>query len=222
MSGDEILSRAHIESEYRRLGYSRGWRFLTCPERHLQTARVALVTINPGGDQYLDPQYSFEEGNAYAVEAWPGHRAGNHPLQIQVQRMFSVVGIDIDDVLSGYLVPFRSRRWVDLPRQHEAIRVGAALWSRVFQISPVNLIIAFGATTGNELAKILNADLHSRHAAGWGNIHIESHSFGVGGVMIVLPHLSRFKLFSRDQSILAFRDALAAVDQLRRGSPTGR
>lgn len=211
MSGEEILSRAHIASEYRRLGHTRGWRFLTCPERNLQTARVALVTINPGGDQYLDPQYSCEKGNAYVVEAWPNFIAGSHPLQVQVRRMFSEMDVEINDVLSGYLVPFRSARWADLPRQDESLRLGEVLWRKVFQVSPAKLVVAFGTLTGDELVKILKANFQSCHKAAWGSMNFRVYSFGEGGSIIVLPHLSRFRIFSRPQSIAAFRQALSAA-----------
>ena len=109
MTGFE-LTLDSIEAEYRRLGHTIGWRFVTSSEKNIGKADVALVTQNPGGD--VDdpnaPRWSVENGNAYGIESWRGVPAGQDPLQIQVKRMFEVLGVDINSVLSGYFVPFRA------------------------------------------------------------------------------------------------------------------
>jgi hypothetical protein len=64
------LSPAFIEAEYQRLGHTLGWRFLTCSERNIDTASVALVTINPGGGTFEPPKWSVESGSAYVIESW--------------------------------------------------------------------------------------------------------------------------------------------------------
>ena len=63
-----------IQAEYQRLGHGIGWRFLTCPAKLIDTASVALITLNPGGDRddLNAPRWSVENGNAYEIESWRG------------------------------------------------------------------------------------------------------------------------------------------------------
>ena len=75
------ISASTIESEYRRLGHTLGWRFLTCPERNIDGASVALVTINPGGANFEPAKWSVEEGSAYEIERWKDCAPGQENLQ---------------------------------------------------------------------------------------------------------------------------------------------
>jgi hypothetical protein len=211
MTGFE-LNQPTIETEYRRLGHTIGWRFLTSPAKTIDAANVALVTQNPGGD--VDdpnaPRWSVENGNAYAIESWRGVPAGQDQLQIQVKRLFEVVGVDINSVLSGYFVPFRSRDWNSLNNRSQSTAFGRELWKTVFSRSPATLIFAFGKDIAVDMCQILGASPLGSAPAHWANLTIDSYRSRDRKVLIVLPHLSRFRLFYRPTSESAFKTLLEA------------
>jgi hypothetical protein len=193
-----FLSPTSIEAAYQRLGHTKGWRFLTCPARNIDTSSVALVTINPGGASFAPPQYSVEAGSAYVIESWKGRSPGEENLQKQVRRMFEVMDVVPDTVLSGYFVPFRSQKWEQLPCKDDSISFGAGLWREVLKRSIAPHVKA-----------LLNGAIQeASYPAAWGRETIDTYRFGSDGRLIVLPHLSHFKLFGRPQSEAAFRCAL--------------
>jgi hypothetical protein len=184
------LSPTAIENEYRRLGHALGWRFLTCPERNIDTASVALVTTNPGVDRrkgYEHPIWSVKEGSAYAVECWKGNAPGQQKLQIQVLRMFKLMGVEPEDVLSGYLVPFRSRNWNSLPKRKESLRFGCELWREVFIRANARTVVAFGKQIKREMSELLGAEFEKKLEAAWGAQTIEAYRFGSSGKLVMLP-----------------------------------
>jgi hypothetical protein len=212
------LTPTAIEAEYRRLGHTLGWRFLTCPEGNISTASVALVTQNPGGAEFEAPKWSVEEGSAYEVERWrnkhylPRCAPGQQNLQQQVKRMFQIMGVKPDKVLSGYFVPFRSQGWETLPKDKKpaSIRFGIDLWRKVLAQTPVQTVIALGKNhCGTYMIDILGAKYHASYSAAWGEQTIDKYLFGSDQRLVVLPHLSRFGLFGRPQSEAAFRAAIA-------------
>jgi hypothetical protein len=203
------LTPTAIEAECQRLGHTLGWRFLTCPEGNISTASVALVTINPGGANFEAPQWSVEEGSAYVIERWKGCAPGQENLQRQVRRMFQVMGVEPNKVLSGYLVPFRSQDWSKLPNKPDSIRFGIGLWRKIFRQMSAQIVIAFGKDIARHMVDILGAKFHANHLAAWGEQTIDEYLFGSNQKLVVLPHLSRFGLFGRPQSESAFRAAIA-------------
>ena len=203
------LSPSFIEAEYQKLGHALGWRFLTCPERNIDASSVALVTINPGGRVFEPPSWSVEAGSAYVIESWKGRTPGHENLQMQVRRMFEVMNMRPDKILSGYLVPFRSQDWKSLSEKSASIRFGIDLWREVFTRANIHTVIAFGKDTAPYMISILRATPSASHLAGWGEQTIEEYRFGKDGRLVVLPHLSRFGLFGRPKSEAAFRTAMA-------------
>jgi hypothetical protein len=111
MEDKDTFSPATIQAAYQRLGHRLGWRLLTCPARNIESATVALVTINPGGANFEPPRWSVEAGSAYVIERWKGRPPGQETLQRQVRRMFEIMNVKPAEALSGYLVPFRSPSW---------------------------------------------------------------------------------------------------------------
>jgi hypothetical protein len=205
------VSRSAIDAEYQRLGHRLGWRFLTCPEHNIKTATVALITINPGGGKFESRSWSVENGSAYIVERWKGLLPGEERLQQQVKRMFEIMRVKPEKVLSGYLIPFRSPSWGALPEKPNSMKFGMNLWRGIFETAKAKTVIAFGKAIAPHMTDLLEAELHAKHPAAWGDQTIDSYRFGADGRLIVLPHLSRFALFSRDnapESENAFRVSL--------------
>jgi len=63
-----------LNSEAKRLGHRLGWLFLTCPERLIETASVALITTNPGGEE---ANLNFPDGGEWSVEAGNASLSGH-------------------------------------------------------------------------------------------------------------------------------------------------
>lgn len=58
-----------------------GWSFMYVPEGRMQTARVALVGLNPGGNQRTDDGCWAHQGvNASTDRSWRDRGAGKSPL----------------------------------------------------------------------------------------------------------------------------------------------
>jgi hypothetical protein len=218
------LTREAIETEYRYLGYSIGWRFLSSSENNIDTADVALVTNNPAGhkDDPNAPRWSVENGNAYATEGWENSAEGEAILQKQVKSLFKVVGVDINSILSGYFVPFRSRSWDALHNPGRSIDFGRKIWTTVFARSPAKLIFVFGQNIGSDICKILcNGNFRTASCtlkaipAMWGNYRVNSYICSDKRILITLPHLSHFQLFNRTN--FAFeREFRALIEERRR------
>jgi hypothetical protein len=201
-----------IEAECQRLGHRLGWRFLTCPKSNIETAKFALVTINPGGDKFEAPLWSVEAGSAYVIERWKGFSPGNEKLQRQVRRMFEIMDVCPERVLSGYLVPFRSPNWAALAAKEASLQFGVSAWRNIFRQVDIKTVIAFGKDIARRLTDMLEASEFGEYRAEWGDQTIDVYRFGNGGRLIVLPHLSRFALFNRPNSERAFRAALTVQD----------
>jgi hypothetical protein len=209
-----ILSCHSIETECGRLGHKFGWRFLTCPKGNIESASIALVTINPGGDKQLPPMWSVENGSAYVVETWKDRAAdGTERLQIQVQRMLQTIPVAPENVLSGYLVPFRSKDWKSLENKQASLEFGLELWSEVFrQAEKIETVIAFGKQMAPHMSKLLDANTEpkAKFCAGWGEQKIDLYECAGQRRLIVVPHLSRYAIFGRPGNVAekAFLEAL--------------
>jgi hypothetical protein len=196
MKPDCSYSPAEVQAEYERLGHKLGWRLFTCPARNIETASVALITINPGGGKFEEPRWSVEAGSAYEIESWN--------LQRQVRRMFEIMVVKPEEILSGYLVPFRSSAWSALEKKQASKDFGMGLWRDILDRLKPQTVIAFGKDISNDVASLLNARGCKKYSASWGEQTIDTFHYGIGGKLIILPHLSRFSLFNRPQSEEAF------------------
>jgi hypothetical protein len=198
-----------IDAEYSRRGYTLGWRLFTCPARNVETAELALITLNPAGNKdEPERRWSVEAGSAYVTESWKNFPPGEERLQRQVKRMFEIADQKPESVLSGYLVPFRSPAWSELANREAAREFGKNLWRAILMQTNLKIIVVFGKDIGGDVAQLLNARGDCRFMSGWGNQSIDAYRFAETGRLIVLPHLSRFALFGRPQSEQAFRQAV--------------
>jgi hypothetical protein len=208
---DKLVS--DTEAEYQRLGLALGWRFLTCSAANLSPkTEVLFITLNPGGSiaRPDHPAASCEQGSAYLVESWSGAAPGQSKLQRQVQAMFEFIDVDMNSVLSGQLVPFRSPSWADLPRQDECLAFGRSLWGEIIAHVQPSLIIAMGKGQLRPVIRdILGEPAESSDIpAGWGTISAGLDSYPNTRV-VSLPHLSRFGIMTRWQSQPALQTLFA-------------
>lgn len=191
-------SHEKIQKMHDQLGHRLGWRLLTCPEKNLVEAHTALITLNPGGSTFEPPAWSVETGSAYELESWKGKPPGAEKLQQQVRFMLELVGLQPNEILSGYLVPFRSASWKTLEKQSKSLEFGISIWSNIIAHSSAKLILAFGKSVAHHLQGPLDATQIASISASWGNQTIDVYTGRGGQRIITLPHLSRFALFGRD------------------------
>ena len=207
-----------IRREYEVLGHALGWRFLCVSKQVLlQDPKIVFLTLNPGGRAIpLDhPAESCESGASYVVEQWWTSKPGTHKLQRQVQALFAAIqrhvspegqsGVSIDESLVGYFIPFRSPRFADLHRPKESLAFARELWNSLLSPLKPRLFLAIDPMTFRLMDMICRSNggkLISEESlpTGWGNVSadVNEYRFEAHSAMVVrLPHLSTFQLFSR-------------------------
>lgn len=192
--------KRRIEHEYRAGGYKLGWRLLYSPETVLGQARVAFVGLNPGGDYRPTDhaEFAMAAGSAYEAESW-GAAPGQSKLQRQVTALFRKLGQRPENVLAGNLVPFRSPSWDALPNREQALEFGREIWSNILARARPQLVIAMGGEVFPALSNVLRVQNVVQVPVGWGAVSGSRADFP-GGILVRLPHLSRFGIVSRNES----------------------
>lgn len=195
------ISSAYIDQAYRKSGNDMGWRFLSCPSKNLEGARLAFVGLNPGGDRPEDRDgFSMAPGkSAYRDESWRGKAPGTDSLQQQVLALFERLGERPENVLSGQFIPFRSPRLLKLRNLPFCLEFGEALWQRVFAAAKPELIVTLGFDTLPHMQRILGVSEVEKIPVNWGNYSARRGLYR-GGTLIALPHLSTFKIMKRAES----------------------
>jgi hypothetical protein len=193
-----------IETEYVRLGHTRDWRFLATPRQTLAPgSRAAFFTLNPG-EGWIDPDHgrgSCEGGSAYVRECWNGHAAGESPLQYQVRAMFAWLGLIPDETLTAYFIPFRSRDYEALRSPGESYAFAVGLWRKILTDVRPTLVVCLGGDVARGLREIWGPPLsQTHHEVGWGAV-TAAVSVYADHQLLQLPHLSRFSIFGRPQSV---------------------
>ncbi len=209
-----------IQHEYATLGHSLGWRFLCVSKQVLlRNPKIVFLTLNPGGRSIpVDhPSESCESGCAYVVEQWLTSPPGQHKLQRQVQRLFAEIegqagpaaqaSVSLDASLIGYFVPFRSPRFADLHRTKESLAFANDLWASLLAPLRPRLLLAIDPMTFRAMKSLCSAQGGTLVSAetlptGWGTVTAEVHEykFSDRSTMVVrLPHLSTFQIFSRSE-----------------------
>ena len=209
-----------IQREYAALGHSLGWRFLCVAKQVLLgDPKIVFLTLNPGGRSIPEdhPSESCESGCSYVVEQWGNSLPGQHKLQRQVQRLFAEIerqagptaraSISLDASLIGYFVPFRSPRFADLHRTKESLAFANDRWASLLAPLSPSLLLAIDPMTFRAMKSLCSAQGGTLVSAetlptGWGTVTAEVHEyqFSDRSTMVVrLPHLSTFQLFSRSE-----------------------
>jgi hypothetical protein len=198
---EAVVQAAEIEKAYRRLGYSLGWRFITCPQGNAATSKLLLVTLNPAGRAVHGPSWSQESGSAYRVESWGGNAPGEAPLQRQILQMFQFLNLRDSEVFSANYVPFRSRSWAELDRKPEAEALALRIWQSFKSRVQFDRIVCVGKERpAKPIAALFDAKFERTIRLGWGHVAADRYLLSDGRSLIALPHLSRFAVFGRSQS----------------------
>lgn len=202
------MNREMIQTEHDRGGYGLGWRFMMSPEQSYATATLGIVGLNPGGSKAHGTDWSYEDGNAYWRESWGGQPKGCAPLQLQVQRLASLLGRSEADTFAAQFVPFRSPSWDSLPNRAAAAIFAEKLWATLLAEPGPKLFVCLGkAVVGPTVARIVGATLERSYLVDWGSQTADRYVSPDGTVVLAVPHLGRFKLMGRPGSERAILEA---------------
>ncbi|MDW3223056.1 MAG: hypothetical protein R8G34_09270 [Paracoccaceae bacterium] len=201
MDEHTLVTEAEIETAYSKSSNTIGWRLLCSPSETLRGSKVAFIGLNPGGrtDPLGHPRFATPHGSAYETESWANASPGQNALQRQVRGLFQRLNVQAEQVLAGNLVPFRSPSWADLPDQKSALAFGRELWTRILMLAQPKLIVSMGREVNVQLRKVLSASAETRIPVAWGRVTGSRAEFN-GGVLVGLPHLSRFPIIGRAAS----------------------
>ena len=196
------------------LGFIDGYRFVYGPWATLDKAKIAFLSLNPGRGKNLDKatmrDISNERGNTYEVE----QGKIKSPIVDQFLRLAKLLGRQPADILTGVIAPFRSKDWDTLtePQQKESLDLGRRFWMGPLSRPDLRLIIASGNLVAREVVGITEAHFDDEACAGWGYIKLRRYRLPGGKVILHLPHLSHFRLLSRELSKQKLRAFLDEVD----------
>jgi hypothetical protein len=189
------MDEAAVWAEYNRLGYDQGWVFAMTPLANLAMARAVVVGLNPGGD---DDQGIWESsgGNAYFAGRWIPGTDRLMPIQTQIAGLHELLDLGPNDVFAGQFIPFRSVSLSALAHQTEAFGFALKLWTWVISQTPASLYLCLGKAVAYNIASLLDAKPDGRWPSGWGTTTVGRYVSASGKVVVELPHLSRYLLFS--------------------------
>ena len=213
MDFDQALKE--IDQAYYSLGHSQyemGYRFLlTTRENFTPETDIVLLSQNPGGDFPIPdhPYDSCENGPAHLTESWKSNPPSKDPLQIQVQRLFHELSNHIPgnhnliyEALMAYFIPFRTPELKKLHSKTESIEFSLTLWTKILTSIQPKLILCLGNIVYQNVQKIYadqllksfpSENFYSGQAIG------KVLKYKNGLRILKLPHLSRFKIFSRHE-----------------------
>jgi|TARA_B110000305_G_scaffold29298_1_gene27579 hypothetical protein len=183
----------------KKLQFPDGYKLLFCPWETLanKSIKTAFISLNPGKapDGADLKVISDERGNSYEVEEF----TTASPLTAQFLQLCKFLKIKPSNMLTGPACPFRGNRWKDFTPQQkqEGFRLGNEFWSKA--LDGIELIIILGDEAKKSINEIVKAELELEIQSGWGNTKLKRFKNVDGVKLIQLPHLSTFKLFSRNK-----------------------
>lgn len=223
MNNDKFFEEKskEIDAEYKRLGHDMGWTFLMSPKKTLSPeTEIAIISLNPGGNEPGDGVGCCNE-SAYLSEQWDNsNEPGKNPFQVQVQKLFEGIYERLNDnmtyksyedlmnnTLSSQYIPFRSKNIKSLPKRAESENFSCILWKSIFSecINPrivIALSVAFFAISKVMEDRDSGYTLYNSEEinTNWGKSKARLKRFknndGKICILLGLPHLSRYKLFS--------------------------
>jgi hypothetical protein len=177
--------------------FNDGYQLLYCPWGTLGSHEIACISINPSlREGHRKRMLSDERGNSYQVEA---HQELS-PITKQILKLCRRLGKQPDQILMGTICPFRSDNWKDLRKDVKdvGLKIGKEFWGDVLS-QKIKLVITLGDPAQKTICELFDADLELEIRANYQNTLLRRYNTETGIEIISLPHLSRFRLFSRWQ-----------------------
>jgi hypothetical protein len=175
-----------------------GYKLLCCPWATIDVAQVAFVSLNPGKPpKGADLRVlSDERGNSYEVEQFNTES----PITAQFLKFSSFLGLQPSSILTGVVCPFRGDRWKHFSNEQKraGLNLGRDFWCQAMT-KKIRTVVTLGDVATQTINNFLGAKLETVVRSGWGNITLKRFSSDKKISVIQLPHLSTFKIFSRDE-----------------------
>lgn len=221
-----------IDKQYAELNYKLGWRFLYTPKKSFsKKTKLFFIGLNPAGKVYQSPCPSVENGNAYRVENWNDYGMGNSILQIEVQKFFKLLAQNnnpkeswiklMDKTLTSNYCPFRSPSWAKLKNKTKVIKVSNELWSKIIEHITPAVIVSMDWISFKNISCLLSekgfkSTKSIKTLTGWGKttyseVHFSASSKKI--LLIRLPHLSRFKIFTSSKCSAESNKLIQTISQ---------
>ncbi|MFQ2275461.1 hypothetical protein [Aeromonas hydrophila] len=213
---DKKAMTAYIENQYVLSNNELGWDLLFCSYKNMLNPRypIAFFGLNPGGSGWTQGAISCEGKCAYYDEEWYGAPAGEAPFQQQMRALFSLlgnmVGATYQELMDGCLmtnyIPPRSPNWHALNNKQMLIEKMRPIWADRINKVYNRLYISISQLVFDELHQLLLAQGYQqigkehRMHIGWGRVTYQMRWYereGKKSLLIRLPHLSTYKIFSR-------------------------
>ncbi len=177
-----------------------GYKLLCCPWETVGSASYAFISTNPGAATPIDAVLkctSEERGNSYLLE----RDTTRSPITEQFIKLLELLDINPKQILTGFAHPFRSGAWDDFNKEQKEIglKLGIDFWRAALAEGNIKKVIISGTNLSENIAKHLDAKIEMKIPSGWNPTYLTKYVSTNDTEIIVLPHLSRFKLFSRAQ-----------------------
>ena len=182
-----------------------GYKLLYSPWETLKKAKIAFISLNPGKPPKNAELkvVSDERGNSYEVEK----EITESEITPQFLSLCKFLETSPNEVLTGTICPFRSADWENFldgsiftdEQKRIGLSLGEEFWLEA--LKKINIIISVGNETTNLAVKILDAKKNLEINSGWGKVKLRRYENSQNKLIIHLPHLSRFQLFSRQNCI---------------------
>jgi hypothetical protein len=192
----------------KRLDFNGGFGFVYGPLSTLESADVAFLTLNPGRPPdgvEVTRAISNECGNAYELDAC---KPGVSPLAAQFLKFAEMIDRKPKKILTGVVAPFRSGNWRDLEPEQVAtsLELGRCFWRGPLQRESLKLVVCCSHVAAMVASELIEVDCTRKDDcknwaidSGWGNTKIRV-SEKCDKALVHLPHLSRYQLFSHEES----------------------
>ena len=187
----------------REFGFPDGYKLLYSPWETISHAKTAFISLNPGRPPVNEPlqMVSDERGNSYEVE----QETTASPITDQFLKLCTLLKTPPGNILTGTICPIRSGDWdtflngkpFTAAQKRIGFDLGCTFWAEALQ--DIDLVITIGNETIQKTIKMLDARKDLEIQSGWGTLKLRRYVTEHNVKVIQLPHLSRFKLFSRKQ-----------------------
>ena len=184
-----------IAAEYK---FNHGYKILYNRWSVIGQATVAFMSLNPGreGNADLAWMISDERGSSHLVEK----HTSISPINRQVLALYEFLDIDPSTVLDGVLHPFRSDEWNNFSaaQKNAGLEIGKKFWREAID-GKIEKLIVSGKQIKPHVLSMTGAQIDAVIPSGWGEQTLERYTTATGMEIFIMPHLSRFKLFTRPE-----------------------
>lgn len=228
---------AKIEKEYTDLGYQNKWALLFSDYHNLWNPEYTLTffglnAAGPDGAEYgnsaIATDTPVESPNAYLDQKWGSNEESYNALQYQIIELYKVLAEAVETThedlmrksLMANWIPFRTPGRPGLKVKKRTLALSNDIWRPRIEEYLDGMHICISPETFNGVSNILETVDYQRNElnswqglVGWWNVSYEVSQYSRGdrqAVVVRFPHLSTYKIFSRDE----YKPAIQEIGRL--------